>query len=185
MALRSLLMRAFGHPQGPLGRLGGIIMARGNAPFAAWVVDLLDLRPADIVLEVGFGPGVAIELLSRRVSHVAGVDPSREMLAQATARNAGAGNIRLELAYAENLPFADGAFDKALAINSMQLWSDPVAGLRQIHRVLRHGATLALGFTPRSGQTRDGLPELLASAGFAAPRIIEGDLGFCLLALRP
>ena len=82
-------MRMFGRPRGILGRLGGIIMARTNAGCGAWVTDLLDVGPNDNVLEVGFGPGVVIQRLSKRASagHVAGIDPSREMVEQARARN--------------------------------------------------------------------------------------------------
>jgi hypothetical protein len=47
---RSLLMRAFGRPQGLLGRLGGIIMARTNADCGSWVSDLLEVGPNDAVL---------------------------------------------------------------------------------------------------------------------------------------
>jgi SAM-dependent methyltransferase len=87
--MRNILMRTFGRPQGILGRLGGIIMARTNAGCGAWVTDLLDVGPNDNVLEVGFGPGVVIQRLSKRASagHVAGIDPSREMVEQARARN--------------------------------------------------------------------------------------------------
>ena len=43
-------------PKGILGRLGGMIMARANRDAAAQVIELLDVRPDDKVLEVGFGP---------------------------------------------------------------------------------------------------------------------------------
>jgi hypothetical protein len=52
-----------GHPEGLLGKLGGIIMARMNADCGSWVSDLLEIRPNDSVLEVGFGPGVVIQRL--------------------------------------------------------------------------------------------------------------------------
>ena len=61
---RNILMRAFGCPQGMLGRLGGIIMALTNAEFGAWVSDLLKVRPSESVLEVGFGPGTVIHHLT-------------------------------------------------------------------------------------------------------------------------
>ncbi len=38
---QTILLRAFGRPQGILGRLGGIIMARMNADCGAWVTDIL------------------------------------------------------------------------------------------------------------------------------------------------
>src|SRR5215813_4859862 len=87
--VQRIFMRMFGRPQGVLGRVGGIIMARTNQQCAAWVIDLLGIQPHDRVLEVGFGPGVGIELLARSVSggYIAGVDPSEGMVEQATARN--------------------------------------------------------------------------------------------------
>jgi SAM-dependent methyltransferase len=85
----------------------------------------------------------------------------------------------------ESLPFQPDAFDKALAINSMQVWPDPVAGLQEIWRVLRPAGRLALGFTPNSGQAKDGLPDLLLAAGFAEVRLVEGEEGFCVLATKP
>jgi hypothetical protein len=63
--VRRLLMRVFGRPQGLLGRWGGIIMARTNADCGSWVSDLLEVAPNDSVLEVGFGPGVVVQRLSK------------------------------------------------------------------------------------------------------------------------
>src|SRR5215475_15288635 len=109
---RQLLMRMFGHPNGILGRLGGVIMARVNRDAAAQIIELLNVRPDDKVLEIGFGPGVAIQLLLHRVPavSVAGIDYSQEMVRQAAALNAAAlRNRRVDLRYGsvERLPFAD------------------------------------------------------------------------------
>jgi SAM-dependent methyltransferase len=73
---------------------------------------LLDIKPNDKVLEVGFGPGLGIELAAGLTStgYVAGVDPSNEMIAQATARNEDAIKARrvdLRLGSAGSLPFED------------------------------------------------------------------------------
>jgi ubiquinone/menaquinone biosynthesis C-methylase UbiE len=186
----SLLMRAFGRPKGILGRLGGLIMARTNQPCAAWVIGLLDIQPNDRVLEVGFGPGVGIQLLAKSASagYVAGVDYSEAMVAQARARNVKAlesGRVDLRHGSVESLPFEDQTFDKALAINSMQVWPDAVTGLREMRRVMKTGGRIALGFTPYSGQPNRGLPELLAAAGFTEAHVVEADKDFCALAIKP
>jgi SAM-dependent methyltransferase len=185
-----MLMRMFGRPKGILGRLGGIIMARTNQPCAAWVIDLLSIQPHDSVLEVGFGPGVGIELLARSVSggYVAGVDPSDEMVEQARARNVKAiesGRVDLRYGFVERLPFEDHTFTKALAINSMQVWPDTVAGLRDMRRVMTPGGRIALGFTSYSGQSKSGLPEMLTAAGFTEAHVVEAEAGFCALAIKP
>lgn len=182
-----ILMRMFGHPTGLLGRLGGTILARANYRPAVWTVGLLNLRRDDAVLEIGFGPGVAIRLLAASARYVAGVDPSPEMVEQATRRNTGAisaGRVELHKASAEHMPFADHMFDKAMAINSMQLWPDAAAGLREVRRVLRPGGCIALTFTTHSGRGREGLRELLEDAGFADQQFVETEKAFCLTAAR-
>jgi ubiquinone/menaquinone biosynthesis C-methylase UbiE len=186
---RDILMHLFGRPRGVLGRLGGIIMARTNENCGAWVADLLEIGPNDSVLEVGFGPGVTIQRLSKLASagHVAGIDPSREMVEQARVRNAAAiqsGRVDLRRGSVEGLPFDEDTFDKALAVNSMQVWPDPSAGLREMRRVMKRGAKVALGFTPYSGQPNKGFAEMLTAAGFTQAKVVERDGWFCALALK-
>jgi hypothetical protein len=72
-----------------------------------------------------------------------------------------------------------------IAINSMQVWPDATAGLREIRRVLAVGGRVAPGFTPNSGQPRAGVTEMLAAAGFAEAHLVELDRGFCALARNP
>ena len=83
--MRNILMHMFGRAKGVLGRLGGLIMAHTNENCGAWVVDLLEIGQNDSVLEVGFGPGVIIQRLSKLASagHIAGIDLSQEMVEQA------------------------------------------------------------------------------------------------------
>jgi ubiquinone/menaquinone biosynthesis C-methylase UbiE len=163
-------------------------MARTNRKCAAWVIDLLDVQPSDKMLEVGFGPGVGIQLLTSSASagYVAGVDPSKEMVAQARNKKAiESGRADLRHGSVASLPFADNTFDKALAINSMQVWPDAVAGLREMRRVIKPGGEVALGFTPYSGQPNTGLAETFAAAGFAKAHVVERDKNFCALAIKP
>jgi ubiquinone/menaquinone biosynthesis C-methylase UbiE len=170
--------RTFDRPKGLLGRLGGLIMARANRETVERAITLLDVQPGDRVLEIGFGPGVGIELLARAApsGYVAGIDPSYEMLRQARSRNAdgiAASRVDLRLGSVESLPFDDASFDKALATNSLQVWSDPLAGLREVHRVLRPGGRLVLSFTRRSGRPPEELRVLLAEAGFVRIELTE------------
>lgn len=186
---RSILMRMFGCPSGLLGRLGGVILARTNRKAAEAAIDLLAVRPGDSVLEIGFGPGVGIALLAERVRtvRVAGVDPSAEMVRQAQARNAQtirAGRVELRRAGADRLPFADAAFDKVLAVNSMQIWPDAAAGMREVRRVLKPGGQVVLAFTPYAGQSNEAVEAAIAAAGFDPPRVVARDGLHCVIASK-
>lgn len=88
------------------------------------------------MLDVGFGPGVGIQLLAKSASSgdVVGVDYSKEMVEQATVRNAKAveaGRVDLREGSVERLPFENETFDRALAVNSMQVWPDALRAIRQ------------------------------------------------------
>jgi ubiquinone/menaquinone biosynthesis C-methylase UbiE len=179
----------FGNPEGVFGRLGGLVMARMNREAAVWVSGLLDIRPTDRILEVGFGPGVGIQVLAERApaGRVSGIDASPVMLEQAVARNReaiGSGRVQLQLGAANQLPFADASFDKAVAINSMQMWPDKGAALREIRRVLKVAGRIAVAFTPLSGQSKNGLGDTLVKAGFGSPGLVEKGRTFCWLATK-
>lgn len=162
-------------------------MGRMNAAWGERTASLLEITPDDRVLEIGFGPGVVIQHVSKLARRVAGIDPSAEMVEQARARNAAAiraGRVGLRLASVERIPFDSNIFDKALAINSMQTWPDARCGLQEIFRVLKPGGHIALGFTPHSGQSKAGLTETLLAAGFSEVRLVEEERGFCVLATK-
>jgi ubiquinone/menaquinone biosynthesis C-methylase UbiE len=119
-----------------------------------WTVELLAAEPQDRILEIGFGPGLAIEQLARQVTNgiVAGVDFSRAMVAAARARNLSAirrGRVDLRCGQAAQLPFGDALFDKAFSIHSIYFWPEPERALKEIWRVLRPGGKLILTILPK------------------------------------
>ncbi|HVU11367.1 MAG TPA: class I SAM-dependent methyltransferase [Phototrophicaceae bacterium] len=162
-------------PFGLVGRWIGRTMARQHQPENRWTVDLLDVQPSDHVLEVGFGPGIAVEAVAQRISGglVAGVDFSPTMVAAARRRNAArvrAGMVDLRLGDAARLPFADGVFDKAFSIHSIYFWPEPLAALREIRRVLKPNGLLILTVLPKEKWNPEhpelaGTPECIPYSG--------------------
>jgi SAM-dependent methyltransferase len=152
----------FGRPTGLSGRTAGLIMAHrsSNRRRNAWAVSLLGVQRDDRVLEIGFGPGVAIGELSGIATegYVCGLDHSEVMLRQAGKRNAERvrrGRVDLRLGSVEKLPAFEAPFDKILAVNAMQFWEQPVDRLRELRRVLRTGGRIAIAFQPRGPGASD------------------------------
>lgn len=166
----------FHRPHGAGGYVAGWVMGHrsSNVRRNRWVVSLLDVQPCDRILEVGFGPGVAITELSARAPNgvVYGVDHSEVMVRLARRRNAAAvraGRIDLRLAGVDKLPDFGAPLDKVLAVNSTGFWPEPVARLVALRELLRRGGTIAVASQPRCpGATA----ETTAQAGLE----IEGNL---------
>lgn len=169
-----------GRPSGLVGRILGSLMRWLNRRENEWTVSLLDIQPADHLLEVGFGPGQAIQLASRIATHgfVAGIDHSETMVAEAGKRNANAiaaGRVELGQGDVGSLPFADDSFDKAWSIHSIYFWPKPLDGLRELRRVLKPGGLVAITVRKRSRDaykpfTKEKLTALLGEAGFRQVR---------------
>lgn len=158
-ALRTYLVRQFHRPTGPVGHVVGWVMATrpSNVDRNRWAVDQLDVGPGDRVLEIGFGPGVAIEALAARATEgtVFGIDHSEVMVRAARRRNAAAvaeGRVVLTTAGVDDLDDFDGlrALDLVLAVNNLGMWPDPPAQLRRLRTRLRPGGRIAIGSQPRT-----------------------------------
>jgi len=123
------------------------------------------LGGARTVVDVGAGTG-SYEPDDRLV---VAVEPSPVMAGQ---RAAGAAPV--VRAVAERLPFADGAFDAAMAVLTIHHWSDATAGLGEMARVARRLAVLT--FDPAVHSTfwmfTDYLPEVM---GLAISRVIDPE----------
>jgi ubiquinone/menaquinone biosynthesis C-methylase UbiE len=184
-AIRTLV-RQFGHPRGVAGRMAGWLMAHrhSNQQRNIWVVSLLDVRPTERVLEVGFGPGLAIAELANRTTqgHVYGIDHSQAMVHLASRRNHAAiraHRVELIQASVDQLPHLDEPLDAILAVNSLGFWPDPAERLRELRHLLRPSGRIALASQPRCpGATRETtaqatqeLQNLLTQAGFIQPQV--------------
>jgi ubiquinone/menaquinone biosynthesis C-methylase UbiE len=181
----------FHRPTGAVGHVAGWIMGRRSSNVARnrWAVQLLDIQPTDRVIELGCGPGVAIAALAGQAVRglVVGVDHSQVVINQARRRNRAAvkaGRVRLIQTSVENLSITDGPFDAALAVNTVGMWPDPPARLRELAGLLRPGGRIAVVSQPRcpgataatSTAAATELADLLTQAGFEHLRTEVLDL---------
>jgi SAM-dependent methyltransferase len=208
--LEETVGRQFARPRGLLGQFAARLMRRGNAPLNLWMVEILKVGPQHRILEVGFGPGVALAELLARASDgfVAGVDASELMVRHARYRHADAiAARRLEVRQGDvsSLPYDDATFDKVCGTHVIYFWPDAVATVQELRRVLRPGGTLALAYQERermpprnaAALSRAGarlyepgeVDQVVRAAGFEDVRLEtqqtpSGAGGFCVVAIK-
>jgi demethylmenaquinone methyltransferase/2-methoxy-6-polyprenyl-1,4-benzoquinol methylase len=131
-------------PLGPTYDRYARLLSLGQDPrWRRFLVSRLPVGPGDVVLDVATGTGaVALELVRQKGCRVVGLDQSPEMLAEAR-RRVPAG-VELVEGRAEELPFADRRFDGLTFTYLLRYVDDPAATLRELARVVRPGATIAM-----------------------------------------
>jgi len=119
------------------------------------LLDALQLTKDDRLLDVGCGGGAFLRHVRETIGcEVAGVDHSRDMVKLARPYAA--------LGDADALPFEDGYFTAVASIQMFMFCADPVAVLRELHRV---GGRVAIWTTAPEGKGTPAAPEPIASRG--------------------
>jgi ubiquinone/menaquinone biosynthesis C-methylase UbiE len=122
-------------------------MGRYSGPLAPLFAEFAQILAPMGVLDVGCGPGALTGELIRRLgdANVAAVDPTEQFVAATHERFP---SIRVVQAGAEELPFADAAFDASLAQLVVAFMKDPTAGAREMARVTKEGGVVAMCMWP-------------------------------------
>ncbi len=120
------------------------------------VVEQLDIRPDDWVLEIGCGHGVAATHVCERLEegHLTAVDRSAKMIQAATRRNAAyieAGRAEFLVATLEDLDLEDRRFDKIFAVRVGLFHREPERARSIVERWLASGGEVFVFFDPPSG----------------------------------
>ena len=136
-------------PHGPLGRLAGMLMERGNADINALAIEALEIEPGDAVLELGFGPGASLAAIGGLVGDgfVAGVEPSKLMIRRASSRlkhDISAGRVELKEGTSSSIPYPAAQFDRVVTVNTIYFWDEPQADFREMRRVTKVGGRLVV-----------------------------------------
>jgi ubiquinone/menaquinone biosynthesis C-methylase UbiE len=97
----------------------------------------MELAQGESVLDVGCGTGVLLHELRRLdpAVRVTGIDLAPAMLSLAAGKLCS--KALLAVADAAALPFPAASFDLVVSTSSLHYWPDPVAGLREMARVVR------------------------------------------------
>lgn len=186
--LYARLYAQFRRPRGPLGWLVGQLMAVKNAERSRWVLEKLDPRPGEHILEVGFGSGADVARMIDAIGPdgvVTGIDASDVMVRLALGNNRRAvrrSRAVLQRGTVEGLPFADASFDAVYSVNCAQFWSDLDAAFAGLRRVTRPGGRAVIAVQPmnRGASVTDSqrwLTEFERAAESASWQIVARALG--------
>jgi demethylmenaquinone methyltransferase/2-methoxy-6-polyprenyl-1,4-benzoquinol methylase len=102
-------------------------------------LEWVDIEADERVLDVGCGTGFATEGILRYTDDVHGLDQSVHQMEKAFEKFGKRDQVGFYRGDAERLPFRDGVFDVVWSSGSIEYWPDPVAALREFHRVTRPG----------------------------------------------
>ena len=140
-----------------------------------------NLRPGEVVVDLGCGGGLDIFLASPKVGpegRAIGIDMTPEMIERArrNAEKGGFTNIEFHLSTIDKLPLADNSVDCVISNCVINLAPDKQAVLREIARVLKPGGRLAVSdIALKKELPSEVSSDLLAYVGCVAGAILIDD----------
>jgi ubiquinone/menaquinone biosynthesis C-methylase UbiE len=111
------------------------------------LLNALQMRPGEDVLEIGCGSGWLMEPLARKIApgRLYGLDFSGEMLRKAATRDMDFPVVIIH-AGAEDIPLPDQTVDRVLMINTFSQFPNPERVISETSRVLRKGGRLDIKY---------------------------------------
>ncbi|MDT3669197.1 MAG: methyltransferase domain-containing protein [Aromatoleum sp.] len=153
------------------------------------LVEALNCRPGDEILEVGVGTGLSLPYYPRH-ANVTGIDLSPHMLARANiqVRRHALRNVALMAMDVQRLSFPDASFDKVSALYVASVVPDPAEMMQELERVCRPGGEVVIvnHFTRKNGvvaRIERGLAPLARSLGFRPLFPLDAFIGLTRLEL--
>jgi ubiquinone/menaquinone biosynthesis C-methylase UbiE len=184
-------VRQLGNPVGPVGVAVGDYMNAMNGALNAVLFRKLSPCRGNRILEIGFGNGKLLSDLMNLVPDLTydGIDISDLMVAEAAAFNrehVAAGRAAFHRASSTAIPFDADTFDRAVAVNTIYFWPEPVRDLAEIRRVLKLGGVLGLAaMTPAGAAHLTASGEPFRTYDEAQLRLLLLEAGFSRVEIEP
>lgn len=161
-----------------------------SRPVHAWLVDKLDLKDGETLLELAAGPGDTGFLAAPRLGATGrlvstDIAPAMVEVARRRAQELGITNAQFEVVDAQAMQFPDASFDAAICRWGYMLMPDPATALTETRRVLKPGGRLTVAvFTGAPENPWASVPaRLMVEQGHIAPPA-PGTPGIMALADR-
>ena len=141
---KNLIASQFKKPTGLPGMFTSNLMIKGNRNNYNNLIKDLDIRVNDKMLEIGYGPGVGINLIAETCSSciIHGIDFSKLMYKRATKRNEqfiNSGKVTLFFGDFLKDKIDDASYDKIFCINVVYFWNDLRQPFEKIRSLLKKG----------------------------------------------
>ena len=132
----------FRNPNGFGGKIATIIMNIINKNQYNTVLKNIDIKPTDVVLDIGFGNGYLIKKIFEENinAEIYGIEISMDMLNRVTTRNKqkiNNGALKLSLENINKTSFKDNLFDKIYTVNTFYFWDELDKCFSEIKRTLK------------------------------------------------
>ena len=135
-------------PKGKLGNLQLKSMNKEHTPVSLWGLKHLDIKPDDVILDVGCGGGININRMSKKAKKVYGVDYSIESVKLSREVNMHEiydGKVEVVKGDVQDLPFDDESFDIVTAFETVYFWPNIEKCFGEVKRVLKPGGIFLIG----------------------------------------
>ena len=172
----------FKKPTGLFGIFSSNIMIKGNMTKYDQMIKNLAVQPNDKLLEIGYGPGIGINMIAQKFSSsiIHGIDFSPLMYNRARKYNKLYIGDKVQLQFGDflKMPIDSNSYDKVFCLNVIYFWDDLIAPFEKILSILQYGGTFHIYMATKEMLKRatDGVfnkysieqvVEALRSAGFA------------------
>jgi Methylase involved in ubiquinone/menaquinone biosynthesis len=142
MAILRKIGMQFKKPTGFHGKIVSILMSKGNRPAYERMIKDMTIHSNDKILEIGFGPGIGIHLISKifETADIYGIDFSELMYRRAAKRYEKLiENNRVHLLFGDfvETEISASGFDKIFCINVVYFWDNLQKPFEKIKSLLR------------------------------------------------
>ena len=133
-------------------------LEHGNVGSQTALIELVEPRADESVLDIGTGSGGLALLAARTGATVAGIDIAADGIERARARTRDEGlDIRFDVGDAQFLPYADAAFDVVVSAFGVMFATDQRTAALELARVCKPGGRLGLTLMPADSRSAEAV----------------------------
>lgn len=174
MGIKKFIATQLSHPSGWFGKkIIAVLLNKGNSTLENMGLKLMDIQPADSILEIGFGNGRLISLMGEKIQSgkIRGIEISKDMIDLAIEKNKAlisSNKLIIQEASVEKIPAEDKTFDKIFTANTIYFWPNPITNIQEVLRTLKPGGKFYCAIRPED--------EMLAQGAISTNRTIFKNL---------